>query len=225
MKYSTFFSSALLLIFGSLQSHAAPKPHVIAFGKTQIVKCFIGPEENQALELKIHPLYVDTRLKEYTLGSPHEITERLFAVRRAFRLNDSLPGENNTALWQWQRGGWFLVDRVTGRVSPINLPDFDPSYSAALWYRDYIAYCGLADDGKKIYAMVVQLGRRKPVLKKFLGELTAEDPPDSGFPAPTWQRQPTRVTFKPLQGESLTFSIRGHIVDIVTNDEESEPSE
>src|SRR5439155_15277639 len=67
--------------------------------------------------------------------------------------------------WYWQRGGWLLMDRVTGRVAPINLPDFEPLYSAASWYRDYIAYCGVSDDGRKLYAIVAQLGRRKPVLK------------------------------------------------------------
>ena len=42
------------------------------------------------LELKVRPLFVDTRLKEYTTGTPHELTDRLFVVRRAFRVNDTL---------------------------------------------------------------------------------------------------------------------------------------
>ena len=88
--------------------------------------------------------------------------------------------------WQWQRGGWLLVDRLTGRISPINLPEFDAFYSAASWYRDYVAYCGVSDDGKKTYAMVAQLSRRKPVLKKELSsDGVAEDAaPDSACPAP-----------------------------------------
>jgi hypothetical protein len=32
-----------------------------------------------------------------------------------------------------QRGGWLLVDRLTGHVAPINLPEFDVLYSAASW--------------------------------------------------------------------------------------------
>jgi len=36
------------------------------------------------LDLKVRPLFVDTRLKEYTTGTPHELTDRLFVVRRAF---------------------------------------------------------------------------------------------------------------------------------------------
>jgi len=67
-----------------------------------------------------------------------------------FLKNPPLP------IGQWQRGGWLLVDRVTGRVLPINLPEFDASYSAASWYRDYAAYCGVSDDGKKAYAVVAK---------------------------------------------------------------------
>ena len=63
---------------------------------------------------------------------------------------------------------WLPVDRLTGRVSQLNLPEFDPFYSTASWYRDYIAYCGVSEDGKKLYAVVAQVGRRKPILKKML---------------------------------------------------------
>ena len=76
--------------------------------------------------IKVRALVVDGRVKEYVLGAPHEVTDRLFVVRRVFRVNDSLP-EDSGPRWQWQRGGWLLVDRVTGHVSPINLPEFDAS--------------------------------------------------------------------------------------------------
>src|SRR5215469_11528717 len=99
------------------------------------------------------------------MGPPHEITERLFVVRRMFRVNDGLA-DDSTPRWQWQRGGWLLVDRLTGRISPINLPEFDVIYSPASWYRDYVAYCGVSEAGKKTFAVVAQLNRRKPVLKK-----------------------------------------------------------
>lgn len=212
----------VLLFLGLLLPAAAPaaaKSHIVAFGKAQAVKWYVGLDETKPLDLKIRPLYVDTRLKEYTIGSSHEVTDRLFVVRRAFRLNDTLPDESTAPRWQWQRGGWLLVDRLTGRVSPINLPDFDPFYSAANWYRDYIAYCGVADDGKKLYAVVVQLGRRKPVLKRLMGEAAANELPDSECSAPAWQRRPARVTFTPQQGDKLTFSIHGHVVDLVSNDD------
>jgi len=54
------------------------------------------------LDLKVRPLLVDTRIKEYTTGNPHELTDRLFVVRRAFRVNDALPADNATR-WQSAR--------------------------------------------------------------------------------------------------------------------------
>jgi len=77
-----------------------------------------------------------------------------------------------------KRGGWLLVDRVSGKVSQLSLPEFDPFYSTASWYRDYVAYCGVSEDGKKLSAIVMQVGRRKPVLKKLLGEPDGDDAPD-----------------------------------------------
>jgi len=215
-----FLLTTLLL---SAASHAATKPHVIAFGKWTTVDWIASSNANdKPLPIKVRPLIVDTRVKEYVTGVPHEITERLFAVRRVFRVNDSLP-DDNTIKWQWQRGGWLLVDRVTGHIAPINLPEFDSLYSASSWYRDYVAYCGISDDGKKTYAIVAQLNRRKPVLKKAIAEAVAEDaPPDSACPAPKWQRRPTRVTFEPAGSAKQTFAIRGHVVDVVNDEEEEE---
>src|SRR5271157_3834020 len=159
-----------ILCLPSTEGAAAPKPHVISFGKWISAK-WPNATGQKLLDLKVRPLFVDTRLKEYTTGTPHELTDRLFAVRRAFRVNDALPTETGgTARWQWQRGGWLLIDRLTGRVTQLNLPEFDPFYSTASWYRDYIAYRGVSEDGKKLYAMVAQVGRRKLILKKDVGE-------------------------------------------------------
>ncbi len=180
---------------------------------------------DKPVTIKIRALMVDGRVKEYTLGAPHEVTDRLFVVRRAFRLNDGLP-EDSAPRWQWQRGGWLLVDRVTGRVSPVVLPEFDAYYSAASWYRDYAAYCGVADDGKKTYAVVVQLSRRRPVLRKELSSAgVGEDAaPDSACPAPSWQRSPVRVSFEAADGAKEIFAIRGHVVDLVSDSEEEDAS-
>ncbi len=200
----------------------AAKPHVVSFGKWTTVEWFASPDENRAIDLKVRALVVDGRSREFTIGAAHEVTERLFVVRRAFRLNDSLPDET-AARWRWERGGWLLVDRVTGHVSPIVLPEFDPYDSVAGWYRDYVAYCGVSDDGGKLYAVVAQLGRRKPLLKKTLGEAQAKDAPDSQCAAPIWQRQPVRVSIATSSGQS-TYSIRGHAVDMVVDDEVEEDS-
>jgi hypothetical protein len=170
--------------------------------------------------LKVRALYVDSRLKEFTLGASHDITERLFVVRRAFRVNDSLPGETiSPRSWVWQRGGWLLVDGMTGHVSAINLPEFDSYYSLATWYRDYAAYCGVSDDGKKLFAVVFQVGRRKPVLKKALGETAEDEMPDSECPAPVWERRPARVTFEADENQKTTYTVRGHAADLVNDDD------
>ncbi len=168
----------------------------------------------------MRPLYVDGRSREATLGPSHEITERLFVVRRVFRVNDNLPGEAAAApRWVWQRGGWLLVDRMTGHISSVTLPEFDPYYSVASWYRDYAAYCGVSDDGKKLFAVVFQVGRRKPVLKKPLGEAGGDDAPDSECPSPVWDRQPVRVTFQPGENPKSTYAVRGHAADLVNADD------
>jgi len=210
-----------VLLMGS--AGAVVKVHVITFGKWTSAQWFTGAAaEGKPTSIKIRALIVDGRVKEYTLGAPHEVTDRLFVVRRVFRVNDSLP-EDSGPRWQWQRGGWLMVDRVTGRVSAINLPEFDVYYSPASWYRDYVAYCGVADDGKKTYAMVAQLSRRKPVLKKELSEGVSEDAaPDSACAAPAWQRSPVRVSFAAGGGARQTFAIRGHVVDVVSDAEEEE---
>ena len=212
---------ASFFVLWAASAAAVPKPHVISFGKWAPAKWYVGSADSKALDLKIRALYVDTRLKEFTTGQAHDVTDRLFVVRRMFRLNDTLPDETSTSpRWQWQRGGWLLVDRVTGRVTQINLPEFDPFYSTASWYRDYIAYCGVSDDGKKLFAIVAQLGRRKAILKKPLGEPDGDEMPDSECPAPAWQQQPTRVTFQPDENQKLTYSVRGHAMDVVMDDDE-----
>jgi hypothetical protein len=216
-------TSFLLVLVLSAAAWAVPKPHVISFGKWVPVKWYVGSAGDKSVEIKIRPLFIDTRLKEFTTGLPHDVTDRLFVVRRVFRVNDALPQEPAAVQrWAWQRGGWLLVDRTSGHVTQIPLAEFDAYYSTGSWYRDYVAYCGISDDGKKLFAVVAQLGRRKPILKKLLGEPDADELPDSECPAPTWQRGPIRVTFEPDDEHKLTYSVRGHAIDIVSNDEDSE---
>jgi hypothetical protein len=233
----------LLLIFIYVISQntiafSAVKPHTITFGKWTSVQWFAesnadNKEENaKPIALKVRPLLIDARVKEFTLGPPHDVTDRLFVIRRAFCVNDSLPEESGSSPhWQWQRGGWLLVDRVTARISPVNLTEFDAQYSSVSWYRDYAAYCGLSDDGKKIYAVVAQINRRKPVLKKLLEGAAMQDEeikipaPDPICPAPVWQRSPARVSFAPTNAAKQTFAIRGHVVDPITEEEDEEEGE
>lgn len=221
----------IILAFQSRPVTAAAKPHVISFGKWITVPWL--PESgatDKPLTLKVRPLLVDARIREFTFGPAHDVTDRLFVVRRAFRVNDSLPQESeHPPRWQWQRGGWLLVDRTNGHISAINLPEFDGFYSDVNWYRDYAAYCGVSDDGKKVYAVVAQLNRRRPILKKLLdGQKIAEGETkdsDSACPQPAWQRSPARVSFEPTGAPKQTFAIRGHTSDLIEESEEQQDEE
>ncbi len=201
----------------------AAKPHVISFGKAMLVKFFIGPTEKQTVEMKIRPLYVDNQLKEFTTGESHDVTDQMFVVRRVYRLNDRLPDEPKGPNFLWQRGGWISVNRSTGRISQLAMPEFDPFYSSASWYRDYVAYCGLSPDGEKLFAVVAQLGSKKPVLRQRMGDAHTGDQPDSLCEVPTWERQPARVTFAPKGGQKVTFTIHGRTADLAGEPETPQP--
>jgi len=197
------------------------KTHVISLGKAMNVQWFVTPENS--VPITVRPLYVDGKLREFTTGDVHDVTDSAFVVRRAYRINDYLPeDQKKVPNWKWQRGDWLLVNRRTGNVSAVNLPEFDPFYSMVSWYRDYAAYCGIADEGTKISAMVAQLGNKKPVLRKVVATAKAADVPDSECAQPKWQRDPTRVTFEPSGGQALTFEVRGHSADLAEKQEKED---
>jgi hypothetical protein len=98
--------------------------------------------------------------------------------------------------------------------------EFDPFYSHASWFRDYAAYCGVSDNGEKLSAVVMQLGRRKPILRKELGAASQGEMPDSECAPPTWEKKPTRVTFLPKRAEKQAFSIFGHAWDAAPGSDE-----
>ena len=207
-----WWSVTVAILFAS-SVWGASKPHVVVLGKWTTVK-LQADDDNSAIDVKVRPLFVDGKTKEFTLGAAHEITERIFVVQRMFRLNDSLPQESGPARWRWEKGGWLLVDRVSGKVQALVLPDFDPNYSQANWFRDYAAYCGTSDDGQKAFAIIEQLGKRKPLLRKVLAEGNRE-----GCPAPVWQRNPVRVTFATKEDPKLTFAVKSRSVDVASEDE------
>src|SRR5271170_3733502 len=220
------FRVAFNLLLAATTALAASKPHVITFGKWTAAKSSAGRDETRSDDLKVRPIYVDGRLREFTFGIPHDVTEQLFVVRRIVRVNDMLPQETAaTPRWSWQRGGWLTVDRVTGHIAQASLPEFDPDSSSASWYRDYIAYCGISDDGRKLSAVVMQLGRRKPILKKPLGDAANDERSSSECAPPGWQRAPTRVSFVSQADQEFTFAVRGHAVEAVTDDDPEDATE
>lgn len=209
------FAALLVLLTMCNSALGAAKPKVVSFGAWTKVPFFIGPHEEKSIDIKIRSLMVDGKIKEFTTGDIHEITDHYFVVRRAFRLNDWLPNDPDPKnhRWKWQRGGWLLVDRNTAHITQVTLPEFDPFYSTSSWFRDYIAYCGLSDDGEKVYAVVAQIGRRKPILKQKLGDARNGEQPESECSVPHWERDPIRVTFEPAGGQKQTFSVFGHAAD------------
>jgi len=201
----------------------AAKPHVVSFGKVLSVKLFIGPGEDRTVPMNVRPLLVDGSPKEFTTGEPHAVTDRIFVVRRAFRVNDNLPADQGKVpRWVWQRGTWLMVDRTTARITQLNLPLFDPFYSQASWFRDYAAYCGVSDNSEKLYTVVMQLGRKKAVLRQEIGAASQGEDPDSDCTAPTWEKNPARVTFHPKRGQPSSFIVRGRSADVAPGSSEEE---
>lgn len=206
----------IVILLVSVIAAAVPKPHVVSLGKNMPAKLLLGAEENSSLDIAVRPLYVDTKLKEFTTGAPHEVTDRQFVIRRAFRINDTLPDDpHKTPRWLWQLGGWLLVSRDSGKIKSIVLTDFDPYYSEVSWYRDYAAYCGITSNGERLSAVVAELGTRKPLFHRELGNSRGGDSPDSECAAPHWERQPSRVTFLPNNREKLTVNVKGRFADEV----------
>lgn len=202
---------SLLLLF--LGTSGLAGEHSVIFGKWHAVKSI--SDSGEVRELRMRSLSVDGRVKEYTFGPAHDVTDRLFVVQRLYRVNDSLPKDPQSPEWIWRLDGWISVDRSTGRVVTLNLPGFDPEVSEASWYRDYAAYCGADDDGKNL-VVVAQLGKKKPVLRKEAG--------GSGCTAPKWDRGPSRVTFV-IAGEKTVFTIRSHSADLQSESNEEGPQQ
>ena len=206
--------STLLILLLAAGGQAAPRQHTVLLGRWRTVE--IRSESRPVQQERVRELIIDGRVREYSSGMPHEVTEHLFVVRRAYRINDALPEEAGKApRWVWRLGGWMSVDRQTGHIAQLNLPAFDSELSEASWYRDYAAYCGLSDDGSKNYLVVAQLGKRKPLLKK---EST------SGCDAPQWERGPSRVTFL-IGSEKTTFAVHARSADLQPESTEEEGPE
>ena len=200
----------------------APATHVVALGAARrepySAKSDPAGAGKDETELKVRPLTVDGKVKEWTTGEAHDVTDRSFAVRRAVRLNDALPTDHGER-WVWQRGPWLLVDRVSGKVAALHLPDFDPAVSEAVWFRDYAAYCGVNASGKQLLAVVAQVEARRPLLAKKLGAWDAADHPSPACAPTVWQREPLRVSFQPKGAAEVSFDLIGTSAILVEDDD------
>jgi hypothetical protein len=239
-----FFASFLAIPLTA--TAAARKAHTVFFGAVRKVPYSKAGDPSGAIagedSLKIRALFVDGALKEWTTGETHDVTDRSFVVRRVIRLNDALPTDKPAAgdkpaanpapvsapvHWVWQRGPWLLVDRTTGHIAALHLPDYDPGVSQVSWFRDYAAYCGLTASGKSLYAVVAQVAARKPVLAK---RLAAFDPEKQTLPvctAPDWQRDPMRISFHPVGVNAVSYDfVPGSAVLVEdAGDEEEAPDQ
>lgn len=207
---------------------AARKQHSVYLGAVKHVAYSrqgdpAGAAANET-SLPIRALLVNDVLKEWTTGDAHDVTDRSFVVRRALRLNNSLPGDKQQQ-WVWQRGPWLLVDRATGRITALKLPDYDPAISRVSWFRDYAAYCGVTPSGKSLYAVVAQLSVRKPALSKKLAAFDAADHPDPACAPADWQREPLRITFHPAGLDAVSFGlIPGSAMLVEDSGEDTDPA-
>ena len=243
------FAAACLACLACLVCSAAPppkKPHQVTLGTVKQVPyskagdpAGAAPEETS---LKTRPLFLDGREIDRTTGDAHDVTDRSFVVRRALHINDSLPGDlvadkaadkaagkpatgQQSQHWVWQRGPWLLVDRASGRVTALKLPNYDPGASQVAWFRDYAAYCGVTVTGKSLYAVVAQIGARRPVLSKKLSAYDLENHPSPVCSGPEWQREPLKVTFHPAGRDPASFDlVGGSAVLVEDSDDDSEPS-
>lgn len=213
--FAPSISVLALLLVSSVMLNASPrKVHIVALGGVRrVAYSKIGDPAGAATgedTLKIRPLVVDGLIKEWTTGEAHDVTDRSFVVRRVLRINDELPGEksvNPDKHWVRQRGPWLLVDRVTGHIAPVKLPDYDPGMSQVVWFRDYAAYCGITASGKSLYAVVAQVAARKPVLAKKLAALDFASSAEPACSLTEWQREPLRATFHPSGKDAVSFDI------------------
>jgi hypothetical protein len=218
----------VLFLLAFSNASAATKVHTVILGSGKNVPYSAIGDPAGALptekQLRVRPLIIDDKVREWTTGESHAITDRSFVVRRALRLNDALPGDK-AEHWIWQRGPWLMIDRVKGSVTALHLPDYDPAVSTVVWFRDYAAYCGLTSSGKQVYAVVAQIAARKPVMAKKLSPWSPGEnqPPPCG--ASVWQRDPLRVTFQPSGATAVSYDLVGLSAVLVEDgDGNEEPS-
>jgi len=224
----TLRSAVVPLLFMSFcaafPGFAAAKIHTVVLGAVRRVpftpaEASAATKTDESATLKVRPLLVDGAQKEWTLGDMHEVTDRSFVIRRALRINDALPSE--PARWTWQPGPWLMVDRVTGHITALHLPAFDPEVSEAVWFRDFAAYCGVTTTAKGGLVMVVtELGARKAAIEKVVAPAPAPGALHGACAEAKWQRMPMRATLQVAGGQPMTFDVSGSVGLVEENENE-----
>ena len=205
---------------------ARAKTHTVTLGPSRKVpytppEATVDTKSEDATTLRVRPLLVDGAQKEWTVGDVHDVTDRTFVIRRALHINDSLPAE--AVRWSWQPGPWLMVDRQSGHITALHLPDFDPQVSQVVWFRDYAAYCGTTTTAKgSLVAVVAELGARKPIVLKPIGVWPQPSPVYPVCVAATWQRTPMRVTLQASGAQPMTFDVVGTSSLVEENENDSD---
>ncbi len=217
-----------LLLPAALPAASKPKVHTVGLGAVRRVPytpalATADTRDEDSTTLKVRPLIVDDKLKEWTVGEIHTISDRTFAVRRVLHINDALPNDPGER-WVWQPASWILVDRSTGHITALHLPDFDSAVSDAIWFRDYAAYCGLATTakGSSLVAVIAEVNGRRAVAQRAIGKWP--QPEHTGQPCQTarWQRLPMRATLQATGSEPVVFDVLGSTSLIEEGDNDDE---
>lgn len=202
-----------------------PKVHTVTLGPAHNVpytppQATTGANSGASSTLRIRDLDVNGVRQEWTLGEVHDVTDRTFVVRRALRINDSLPAE--PVHWAWQPGPWLMVDRISGHITALHLPYFDPLVSDVVWFRDDAAYCGIATTAKgAVVAVIAKLGVRQPIVHKRLAPWPQPSPSQPVCAPAIWQRAPMRATLQLTGGQPVTYDVVGS-VSLVEQDDNSD---
>ena len=205
-----------------------PRVHSVTLGpvkRVAYVAADVAKEEkeDEAGTVHVRALFVDGRQKDWTVGEMHEVTERSFTVQRVLHVNDALPQEKGQR-WVWQPGPWILVDRVTGHVSALHLPDFDAGVSEVSWYRDYAAYCGVHTAARSggLSAVVWQIGARRAAVDRVVAKWPQDERVRPVCAPARWQREPMRVSLQPTGGAPLTLDVVGTSTALVEDGDNEE---
>ena len=102
MRHLGFLFLVTLIVCSEVT--AAPRQHTVVLGRFRAVDAL--DQNGLSTKIRVRELVVDGRVREYTSGNPHDVTDRLFVIRRVRRINDSLPSEaGQKARWIWQLEG------------------------------------------------------------------------------------------------------------------------
>ena len=173
-----------------------------------------GPEETT---LKIRALLVDGRVSEWTTGDAHDVTDRSFVVRRALRINDSLPndrpGESPQPATTEPLG---LAARPVAARGSRKRPCHGPqaarlrSGQRARWLVSRLR--GLLRSNRDGQEPLCSRGADWGAQARAGEEALAFDAENHPWPVcelPEWQREPLKVTFHPAGRDPAGLDLVG----------------